>query len=131
VVFVTSRVVDQREMKRIKAKLAKYQEKAREAQKKNNMSEFKKLNKEIMSLQSKMMANSFKPMIFTMIPIILIFSWLRHYDYLAAYIKTNGYLVSLPFSLPIWGSKLNWLGWYILCSIPISTLIKKIFKLEM
>ena len=34
-------------------------------------------------------------------------------------------VVNLPFSLPIWGSNIGWLGWYILVSIPMSTVFRK------
>jgi len=33
--------------------------------------------------------------------------------------------VNLPFPLPIWGSHIGWLGWYILISIPFTTLFRK------
>jgi uncharacterized membrane protein (DUF106 family) len=131
IVFITSKVVDQREIRKMKEKMSKLQEKAREAQKKNDAKELSKINKELLAMQSKMMSNSIRPMLFTMVPIILIFSWMRQYHYLTSYIESHGYLVALPFSLPIWGSKLEWLGWYILCSIPASSLIRKILKVEM
>ncbi len=35
-------------------------------------------------------------------------------------------VVELPFSLPIWGSHIGWLGWYILVSIPLTTTIRKL-----
>lgn len=34
-------------------------------------------------------------------------------------------VVNLPFSLPIWGSYIGWLGWYILISIPLTTVFRK------
>jgi uncharacterized membrane protein (DUF106 family) len=129
--LVTSRVIDQREMKRLKEELADYQKKIKEAQKKGDMKVLNRLQKQMMEKQSTMMTKSFKPMMYTFLPIILIFGWLRHYDYLSAYIATQGYLVRLPFALPKFGTTLGWLGWYIMSSFPCSTLTKKIMKLEM
>lgn len=34
-------------------------------------------------------------------------------------------VANLPFTLPIWGSHLGWLGWYILFSIPITSVFRK------
>jgi uncharacterized membrane protein (DUF106 family) len=130
IVIITSKVIDQKEMKELRSKMAKFQEKARAAQKKKDTKQLSKVNKEMMSLQSKMMSKSLKPMIYTMIPIILIFSWLSQYGYLKSFIELHGYVVVLPFSLPIWGTKLKWLGWYILCSFATSPLIKKVFNIE-
>ena len=114
----------------MKSKMQKFQEKSRQAKRKNDTKELNKLNQEMMGVQTKMMSNSFKPMLYTMVPIIIIFSWLGKYEYIKSFIETNGYLVSLPFALPIWGSKLEWLGWYILCSFAISPLIKKVFNID-
>ncbi len=33
--------------------------------------------------------------------------------------------VNLPFSMPIWGDRLGWLGWYILFSIPLTSVFRK------
>jgi len=34
-------------------------------------------------------------------------------------------VVNLPFSMPFYGNKLGWLGWYILVSIPMTTVFRK------
>jgi len=34
-------------------------------------------------------------------------------------------VVNLPFSMPFYGNKLGWLGWYILVSIPLTTIFRK------
>jgi uncharacterized membrane protein (DUF106 family) len=34
-------------------------------------------------------------------------------------------VVEMPFSFPIWGSHIGWLGWYILASIPLATIFRK------
>lgn len=34
-------------------------------------------------------------------------------------------VINLPFSMPIWGSHIGWLGWYILASIPFTTVFRK------
>ncbi len=130
IVAITSKIVDQKRMKELKAKTASYQEKIKKAQKTKNLKKVSSIQKEMMKYQKEMMGMSMKPMMYTMIPIIVIFTWLRQYDVLNDFIVQQGYLVALPFALPKFGSTLGWLGWYILCSFPMSVLIKKIFKIE-
>jgi len=125
ITLVTNKVVDQKKMKATKEKMKEYQERMKKAQKNGNMKELNKLNKEMLSLQSEMFSNSFKPMLYTMLPILLLFSWLRYY------IPSDIKVVELPFYLPIWGNQLGWFGWYFLSSIAVSPLIKKILNLEM
>jgi len=130
ITFVTAKVVDQKEMKRYKELLKKYQDKMVKAQKKGDLKSTKKAQSRLMEVQSEMMKNSFRPMFYTMPPIILIFSWLRRYEYLQSYIDLHGHAVLLPFSLPKFGASLGWLGWYILCSFATSIIIKKVFGIE-
>lgn len=130
IMVITAKVMDQKEMKRLKEKLTKYQERIKAAQKKNDTKQVNKISKEMMGLQSKMMTNSMKPMLYTMLPIIIIFGWLRHYPDLQNFIEVQGYLVMLPFVMPYFGAKLGWLGWYILCSFPASSLMRKALKMD-
>tara|TARA_Y100000031_G_C8169501_1_gene361053 strand:- start:209 stop:742 length:534 start_codon:yes stop_codon:yes gene_type:complete len=130
IVGITSKIVDQKRMKKLKAKTAKYQETIKKAQKRKNMKKVSSIQKEMMKNQKEMMGMSMKPMMYTMIPIIVIFTWLSQYDFLNDFITQQGYLIALPFTLPKFGATLGWLGWYILCSLPMSVLIKKILKIE-
>lgn len=124
ITLVTARVVDQRQMREVKEKMSKLQERLKKAQKAGDTKEMAKINREMMALQRDMMGNAFKPMIYTMVPIFLIFSWLRHT------VPPNVTVVTLPFVLPKYGTSLGWFGWYILSSFAVSPLLKKILKLE-
>ncbi len=130
ITFITARVVDQAEMKRMKARMTKIQDKLKDAQKKGDEKEIKKLQSEMLENSGEMWRNSTKPMFFTMIPVILIFTWLPNYEYLRAYVESNGYAALLPFPLPYFGDRLGWLGWYILSSFATSPLIRKLAKME-
>ena len=135
--LVSAKVIDQKELKALREELSGYQKKMKEAQDANDEKKLKKLSKQMMEKQSAMMTMSFKPMIYNMVPILLIFGWMRGYGPLQAFsllpYETLGktVVVELPFALPHYGNYLGWFGWYILCSFPISTLIRKILKLEM
>ncbi len=130
IVIITAKAMDQKEMKTLKEKLAKCQEKVKAAQKKNDTKQLNKMSKEMMGLQSTMMTKSMKPMLYTMIPIIIIFGWIRQYPDLQNFTEVKGYLVMLPFVLPVFGAKLGWLGWYIMCSFPASSLMRKALKMD-
>lgn len=65
---------DQKAMKRLKEKQKKLQKKMKES--KDNPEKMMKIQKELMGTNSEYMKHSFKPMIFTFIPIIIIFGWL-------------------------------------------------------
>lgn len=127
---ITAKVVDQGEMKTLKEKMAKYQEKVKAAQQENDTKELNKASKEMMGLQSTMMSKSMKPMLYTMLPIIVLFGWLRQYPDLQNFVNGQGYLIMLPFALPFFGTKLGWLGWYIMCSFPTSSLMRKALKMD-
>ncbi|MEE8168033.1 MAG: EMC3/TMCO1 family protein [Candidatus Hydrothermarchaeales archaeon] len=131
IVVITAKVIDQKKMKKLKAKMSKIQDKLKEAQKKGDAKEMKKIQSKMMKNSSEMWQMSMKPMLYTMLPIILVFTWLKEYEYLATFVEhQEGYVVALPFILPKFGDKLGWLGWYILSSFATSPLIKKLFKIE-
>ena len=130
IMLVTAKVTDQKEMKRTREKMKKLQEKLKVAQKKKDTKQANKLSKDMMTMQTAMMSNSMKPMLYTFVPIIIIFGWLRQYAVLQDFVEVQGYLVTLPFALPHWGSQLGWLGWYIMCSFPASSIIRKILKMD-
>ncbi len=76
------------------------------------------LNQEVMRKNAVVMKNSLKPLIITMIPVLLIFSWLR------VTFKDNGDLLS------IFGLKFGWLGTYVISSIIFSIILRKILKVH-
>lgn len=49
-----------------------------------------------------------------------------HFDGKSNTLKISSIIVNLPFSLPWFGNKLGWLGWYILSSLPASIFFRKL-----
>ena len=130
--LATAKVVDQDEMKKIKKKINDFKEKISEARKAGDEKRVTKLTEKMTKLSLEQSKNAFKPMIYTMAPILLVFRWQGQYGPLQTFIIDNGnFLVSLPFSLPKFGTELGWLGWYIICSFMTSTVIRKMFKIQM
>ncbi|MFQ5976184.1 MAG: EMC3/TMCO1 family protein [Candidatus Hydrothermarchaeales archaeon] len=124
ITVATAKLVDQELMKKYKKKLKTYQDQMSKVQKKGDTKKLQKVQGKMMGLQGEMMKLSFKPMIYTMIPIVVIFGWLGHT------IPREVVVATLPFSIPKYGTTLGWLGWYIFASIPTSSLLKKILNIE-
>ncbi len=150
--------VDYKKLKYAQKVLREYQKEYMEATKQNNQFKLKQLEQrkeEIQRLQSEMMSMQFKPMFYTFVVTIPIFAWLwekavasyeviygsSNYGNLTAnlpptFLETltrEYYILNVPFSGEIhvatpvlifpW-----WLFWYLLCSITVGQVIKKVLK---
>ncbi|CAB3287427.1 conserved membrane protein of unknown function [Methanocaldococcus lauensis] len=156
--IATKLLVDQERVAELKKEIQEFQIKSKKMAKNPEMLE--KLQEEyqrIMQLNAELMKMSFKPMIYTWLPIILIFIYLRHvYGFGGVYMELhpnwNGVVVYLPtiiskiLLINFWhwlgsliykggfkivsNTALGWLGWYILCSFATSTVLRKIFGIK-
>ena len=101
-------VLDKEKMKQIKEKQKALQEEMK--QHKGNTQKMMELQKEMFSHVGATFSHSFKPMLITFIPIILIFTFLRKEFALTEIAK-------------------SWYWYYIVISIASSMLFRKLFKL--
>jgi uncharacterized membrane protein (DUF106 family) len=139
-------LVDQDRLQYTQKQMKEYQQKLMAAQKSGDPKELAKVQKrqaEFMNLQKEMMTNSFKPMIVTFLPIILIFYWmaqnpLLHGDNMYVQLPSFVYYVLL---VPIFHMfyhqspgvpvmAVEWLGWYILVSFAMSLMFRKFMGLK-
>ena len=93
---------------------------------------FKHDPQKMMELQKKQVESSMKymwhsltPTAFTLLPLLVIFNWLRNNPALSG--ET---LINLPFAIPLIGSGLGWLGTYIISSIIFNIILRKLLKLH-
>lgn len=102
-------MTDKEKMREIKEK----QKKLRAEMKmyKNNPEKMMELNRKMIDDLPEQMKQGFKPMIITLIPILLIFAWMK-----SVYAVTE--------------IANSWLWWYIISSIIFSIILGKIFKLQ-
>ena len=77
ITLVTWLVTDKERMRELKDRQKELQKKAREHQKNGNTDAMLEVNKQLMQEMPEMMKHSFKPMLITLIPILVIFSALR------------------------------------------------------
>ena len=134
-------LVDQDEMNKVNAEMKEFNAKLREAQKSGDGKEVARLQAEqadMMAKQTEMMTSSFKPMIVTMVPILLIFWWMRSsvISSLVVMLPPSVYYISLT---PFWhwlghflygGNAtipfgIGWLLWYMICTFAMSQIIRK------
>lgn len=69
--------MDKEKMKGIKARQKEIQQKMKEHQKNGNTDKMKELQKELFSSTGEMMKGSLKPMLITIIPILVLFGFVR------------------------------------------------------
>lgn len=108
--LVTWLVTDNEKMKELRQRQKELQKKAKEHQKNGNTDALLEINKQMMMEMPEMMKHSFKPMLITFIPAVIIFSFLN-----GVYRQT---------SLGGW-----WILYYIIISIIFSTIFRKLFKM--
>ena len=106
---------DQATMRELKKDLKKYQAQMKES--KDNPEKMKEITSKSMKANMKYMKASMRPMMFTIIPIFIIFGWLK---------STLSGLVVIP--LAFWPGHLGWLGTYVLFSLIFTTLFRKVLK---
>ncbi len=102
--LVTKKVTDQERMRELKKISKACQIKLKDN--KGNPESIQKINKEMMDCSMELMKHSFKPMIYTFIPIIILFWWIKD-------VYT--------------GVLSGWIWWYIGASILSSIIFRKVF----
>lgn len=107
---VTKYTTDQAMLKSIKERQKEIQKEMKEKKYSPTDKKYLELQSEILGLTGKMFKNSFKPILITMIPFLILFYWLR------------------SFYVPLFGGN-SWLWYYILPSILVGSLYRKIFKI--
>lgn len=107
-------LTDQDLMKNMKLDLKKIQNETKEL--KDYPQKLMAKQKEAMELNLKFMLQSLKPTLFTLLPILLVFNWLR------------GYYTNLGNPDILFG--LGWFGTYVIFSIVLSIGLRKIMKVH-
>jgi len=110
-------LTDQGKMKELKDEMKNMQKKMKEM--KDQPDKVMSMQKDAMKKNMEYMKHSMKPMLFTFVPIIIVFGWLRSYFDIQAAAGT-------PFSF----FGLSWLWSYIIFSLVISIVLRKIMKVN-
>ncbi len=91
---------------------------------KNDPKKLEELQSRSLKISMEQMTQGFKPMIFTMIPALLAFGFLRDA------LPSSQVILKFPFNIMKMGSDagFGWLGVYILSSIIFSAILRKVLK---
>jgi len=119
-------LVDRQKIKIYNERIKKWQEKRKKAMKtgsKRLMMEVQREMDTITKMQSEMAMEQFKPFFIFFIPFMLLFFIIQQ-----AYGGTA--LVELPFWLPIVGSRLNAIWFYIFFNIIVSSILNTLLKIH-
>jgi uncharacterized membrane protein (DUF106 family) len=139
-------LVDQDRLEFLQKEMKGYQSEMMAAQKSgdsNALAKVKQKQAEFMDIQKEMMFNSFKPMIVTFIPIIIIFYWMGGNSLITQFYvelpTVAYYLLLVPLFhmfyhpsafVPANIMAIEWLGWYILVSFAMSIIFRKFMGLK-
>lgn len=109
---------NQREMKRLRDELKHLQGRVKEN--KHNQEKILEIQKELAGKNLEYMKHSFRPMMLTFFPVIIIFWWL------SSLYKDIGIVLTIPFI----GLGLNWIWTYILFSFIFSLILRKALRVH-
>ena len=134
-------LVDQDELNRKNLEMKEFNKELREAQKRGDgkkLAEMQAKQAEMMQEQTAMMTDQFKPIFVTMIPILLIFFWMRScaiHDLVIILPKSVYWAIVTPFwhwigSIMYGGEAtipygIGWLLWYFICTFGMSQILRK------
>ena len=139
-------LVNQDRLLFLQKEMKEFNQEMMEARKTNDPKAMEKMQKkqmEFMSLQKEMMFMSFKPMIVTWVPILIIYYYIWFSPLLnqtainlpqfAYYILLVPIWHYIPYSfihVPLGPFSVSWFGWYFLCSIGLSQVFRKLMGIK-
>ena len=115
-------MTNQQRMKDIKNQQKDLSKKAKESEK-TNPDESKKTLDDMMKLMHEQQRMNMKPMLATFVLVFAFFPWVGS--------LYNGPIINLPVSLPYFGNDFGWIMWYVVTSLPLSLLFRKILDVEL
>ena len=124
-------LIKQSDLKQVKNEIKFQKERSDKARKEGNTAAQAEASKEMMKLSGKQMRMSMKPLMVSMLFVVVILGWLS-VGYSEAMINLPISMPSLSWAFPfiILTTQYNWFFWYILTSIPTALFFRKILNVE-
>ena len=117
--FAYKYLTDQAVMRELKSEIDRLKKKMKDNRR--DPEAMQAVQKEMMPLNLKYLKLSMKPTLITLLPFLLIFMGLRS-------IYGEAVIVPLPWTLPLIGSSLEWIGTYIILSLILTTVFRKALR---
>ena len=109
---------DKKFLSQSRERMKQLQEKLLASQRNGNKEKIRETVQEFMQLQKQYLKQTLRLFLVSMALFLIFIPWLHA--------KFGGTpVVELPFSLPFLGSKLGWLGWYLLLSLTFTLIFRK------
>ena len=123
VILLNRALVNKDLLKEIKSRMEETREKMTKAQKDGRTEDVDKFLAEMVKSNNEYMKHTFKTLLASLIVLALFLPWIKY--------KFEGMSVAaLPFNLPLLGSQLDWIWWYVLISLAVGWVIRKIVEGE-
>ncbi len=120
--FLNRLLVKKDVLKEIKARMIEIRENLAKAQAAGNNEEMSKYLNELLKVNSEYMRQNLKVLIASMIVILAALPFLNT--------TFSTMAISIPFEVPLIGSKINWSIWYILVSFAVGWAIKRLLEAD-
>jgi uncharacterized membrane protein (DUF106 family) len=115
-------MIDKEKVKEIKRKIKEIQEEANKKKKEGDMQSYYKLLSEANTYVAENFRMMIKPLSFSIIPNLILFFFLS-YNYKNTVFKS-------PIPLPFVGENIHWILFFVISSLSLNMLFKKIFDLD-
>jgi uncharacterized membrane protein (DUF106 family) len=123
VIILNKVLTDRKIIAELRDKMEAVRENLTSAQKAGNKDEISKFLDEMMSLNAQLWKQMYKTMFISLVVLLVFLPWVReHY--------TGMTVAELPFRVPVVGSSINWILWYILVSFTIGWVVRKVFGFD-
>jgi len=123
VLFLGRLLTNNKAVKELRAKMQELREQMTAAQKSGDRDTANKLLEQTLQLNNEFMKHSYKTLIVSLVILYLFLPWLNH-----SYAGLT--VAALPFPVPFVGGSLSWVLWYILVSLAIGWVVRKLFGFE-
>jgi uncharacterized membrane protein (DUF106 family) len=120
--FFYKTMIDKEKVKEIKRKIKEIQEEANKKKKEGDMQSYYKLLSEANTYVAENFRMMIKPLSFSIIPNLILFFFLS-YNYKNTVFKS-------PIPLPFVGENIHWILFFVISSLSLNMLFKKIFDLD-
>ncbi|MCC6012993.1 MAG: EMC3/TMCO1 family protein [Candidatus Verstraetearchaeota archaeon] len=125
--IVTRKLTDVEKTRRIMMQVKEWQDAYMKAIREKDNKQIEKLKKKevvIRKLQAEIMREQFKPLIFTLIPFMIIF-----YLFLGVFEYNQMIVAKSPLTIPFLGNNFTFWIWYLITTFAFSPLIQRLFNL--
>ncbi|ADP77676.1 protein of unknown function DUF106 transmembrane [Methanothermus fervidus DSM 2088] len=137
-------LIDHEKLEKHKKEIEKFQKELKKISSSSDPEAMRKLQEkqiEFFDKQKEIMIMSFKPLLVTFIPILLVFYWMARDPHISKTVvilpKVAYYLLLVPLwhmlyppHHPLPPYSIGWLGWYILCTLTLSQIFRKLMGVK-